>query len=116
MIPLDAAELAEARAGVLDLLPQTGEIRRRSSGTVWATAAAAARCLVTVTASGGSAVRDAPAGAERSGNGRIDVEAATDLRAGDRVLLMVEGLRFEVELVAPAGITLRTGYGRLELI
>lgn len=116
MIPFDSAELAEARAGVLDLLPQTGEIRRKAAGATWATVAAAARCLVTLTASGGGGVRDAPGGAERAGNARIDVESATDLRAGDRVLLWAESLRFEVEFVGPAGIMLRTGYGRLEAI
>lgn len=114
--PLEAAEQAELALGVLELLPQAGEIRRKAAGATWATVAAAAPCLVTVTASGGSAVRDAPGGAERSGNARIDVEAATDLRAGDRVLVWAQGVRFEVELVAPPGFTLRTGYGRLEAI
>jgi hypothetical protein len=121
-VPLEASELAELRAGsaeLLDLLTQTGEIRRKAAG-MWSgvAGAEAVACLVTLVGQAGNAAGPAqsPGGAERAGSARLDVLPGVDLRPGDRVLVEPGGLRFECELVAPEGILLRTGYGRLEYL
>lgn len=113
MIPLDAVELAEARADAeAGLLPDVCSIRRKAPG--WSTIATDVPCFLEITGSTGQAPGGGMTGGERRTGGRLDVPAGTDLLPGDVALL--PGWRFECEGVDPDELLLRSGFGSIEAL